>query len=100
VPLYDQSRELLGSIERAHAIELWRAGKVRLRLRRNRTVGAVEASPVDDRVYSSRPYLGAGRRYSHKHETEENPEGVWTLVRIDTRQRPIFVRVLTDCLAA
>lgn len=39
-------------------------------------------------------------RYSHNHETRENPEKVWTLKRIARVDRPVFTAVLDDCLAA
>lgn len=37
-----------------------------------------------------------GARYSHDRATEENPHGVWTLVRIPKSTRGIFTSVVDD----
>jgi hypothetical protein len=39
-------------------------------------------------------------RYSHHRDTDENPEGVWTLVHIPRAAQPIFRAVLDSCIAA
>lgn len=39
-----------------------------------------------------------GQRYSHKHATEQNPEGVWTHKHQPRSLRRIFLRVVTDCV--
>jgi hypothetical protein len=39
-------------------------------------------------------------RYSHNHETRDNPEKVWTLKRLPSSTREIFRAVVDDCLAA
>lgn len=36
-------------------------------------------------------------RYSHRHEADDNPPNVWTLIR-QAHPAP-FVRVLIDCMA-
>jgi len=35
-------------------------------------------------------------KYSHHHETQDNPENVWTLKRLPKTTRPVFLRVLSD----
>lgn len=37
-------------------------------------------------------------RYSHNHETGDNPEKVWTLKRLPRSTRPVFTAVLDECL--
>jgi len=95
VLLLDQAGEPLCWIPRAHAIELWRDGKVLLHLRR-RKVYSVEASPIDPTVYFPRGH-STPRHYSHDHDTVDNPEGCWTLIRIPSSAQPVFLRVATDC---
>jgi hypothetical protein len=69
---------------------------VRLHLRA-RQVRAVQGGPPDRAVFfPGRPGIG-GRRYSHDHQTADNPEGVWTLIRIPGRDQAIFLRVAADC---
>lgn len=42
---------------------------------------------------------GMGRSaYSHCHETDDNPEGVWTLRHIADEDRAVFLTSITDCL--
>lgn len=55
-------------------------------------------SPDDDsKVTPISAY--AGQRYSHSRETDKNPAGVWTHRSPFTRRdRPVFLRVVTDCL--
>lgn len=43
---------------------------------------------------------GNPRRYSHDHETEDNPENVWTLRQIPSQARPVFRAVIEDCMNA
>jgi hypothetical protein len=38
-------------------------------------------------------------RYSHDHETADNPENVWTLREIPSEARRVFTAVLLDCLS-
>lgn len=42
---------------------------------------------------------GDPRRYSHDHETPDNPVNVWTLRRIPTSARSIFGTAVNDCAA-
>jgi len=43
--------------------------------------------------------FGDPRAYSHRHETETNPENVWTLKRIPTETADIFGAVVNELAA-
>jgi hypothetical protein len=73
-------------------------------IRKNGRVRMLVATDAFTEEYGS---LDGGRgtafdktRYSHNHETDTNPEKVWTLKRLPRTTRPVFTRVLDDCLAA
>jgi hypothetical protein len=36
-------------------------------------------------------------RYSHNHETRENPTNVWTLIPLADFMQPIFLAAVTEC---
>ena len=89
--------------EEDQARDLIKRRRVRL-VRKNGHDRMLVATDELIREYGS---LEAGRgtafdktRYSHNHETEINPEKVWTLKRISRRDRPVFTAVLDDCIAA
>jgi len=64
-------------------------------LRTKRRVRALRAiAPVLEMRGSAADLRGA--RYSHDRATEENPHGVWTLVRIPKSTRDIFTSVVDD----
>ena len=44
-----------------------------------------------------RPCKADPRRYSHNHETAQNPRGVWTLRWISPDVRGVFTTVLDEC---
>jgi hypothetical protein len=48
---------------------------------------------LDDSMY------GNPRAYSHKRETETNPENCWTLKRIPTDTAALFDTAVLDCMA-
>lgn len=39
-----------------------------------------------------------GQRYSHNHERADNPENVWALRKIATKDRHVFLSSVLDCL--
>jgi hypothetical protein len=45
---------------------------------------------------AKRARLGNPRRYSHDHETDDNPENVWTLREIPSKARPVFLTVVAE----
>lgn len=47
-----------------------------------------------------RKHHGNPLKYSHNSETDQNPQGVWTLKRIPTNTAPIFRAVVIDCSKA
>jgi hypothetical protein len=85
------------------ARELLKKRQARL-VRRNGHVRVLVANDALQAQYGS---LAGGRgtafdktRYSHNHETADNPEKVWTLKRLPSCTRKVFTAVLDDCLAA
>ncbi len=95
LPLLDHAGERLAWIDGAKACTLWRDGKVCLHVRK-RIVRAVRIQVLDQAEYC--PSQFRTTRYSHDHETAENPEGVWTLIRLPRHIRPVFLDVLRSCL--
>jgi hypothetical protein len=93
VALLDADGTHLSWLEDDDARRLVRQGKVEVLGTRNkvRAVRVVrgETLTADERMVAKRS--GPARRhYSHNHETEDNPAGVWTLVRIPESQREFF----------
>ena len=66
----------------------------RKRIRAVRWVGP-EPEQMERRAYPIRPH---GFGDAHKHESYWNPRGVWTLDGIPETAKPIFTRVLDECL--
>jgi hypothetical protein len=61
----------------------------------------IRALKVDADGNRSRPITisaYAGRKYSHKRATDDNPAGVWTFKDLTKAERPIFHRVVLDCI--
>jgi hypothetical protein len=85
----------------ARARELVKLGQARpiRRKGRDRVLQAVAGWKKPGEVNLSGRGTALDRtRYSHRRETEDNPQNVWTLVRLGASTRPIFVQVLEECL--
>jgi hypothetical protein len=87
----DASGKHLYWADEEEARQLIKERKVRIlrtkkRIRGLRAVGSIVASQATLR----------GKGYSHDHETNTNPKGVWTLVRIPESTRDIFTSVIDD----
>lgn len=97
LPLLDHAGERLAWIDGGRAALLWRQDKVRLHVRA-RKVRAVQVQPAtaDRTEYVDSRFRRT--RYSHNHETDDNPEGVWTLIRLPKHTRAVFLDVLRSCV--
>ena len=81
------------------ARELVRSGRASFLGTRKKIRCIQAAASGPDQGPPARP--GAARRkYSHRRETEENPAGVWTLIRLRNAERPFFVPAELRCPAA
>lgn len=52
----------------------------------------------DDSTYQPEHPRGNPRTYSHDHEMEDNPRGVWKLRHLRTDTGPLYRLSVTDCL--
>jgi hypothetical protein len=71
---------------------------VLVRQRRDKKLVEIQLYDVGDDS-RKRGQAGNPQRYSHDHETAENPPNVWTLRRIATEARPVFGAVVHDCMS-
>ena len=76
LPLYAANGELHHYASFTEAERLISAGRVECRGTRGRVRSLVALSDSEEWLCLPRPQ--AGQRYSHNHETETNPRGVWT----------------------
>ena len=97
----DDSRGIQRIVELAsphRAAELARASNA-IVVRRRRTGEVVriklQSYGDDSRL---RSLGGDGKHYSHDHETESNPCGVWTLYHLPASSADIYEAVVHDCL--
>ena len=92
---------LLDSADEFEARDLLRAGCVRLIRRRGcaRVLQAVVPVRREDVRMLGRGTALDRTRYSHDHETADNPRGVWTLLHLPD-QPQLFMRVLAELLNA
>jgi hypothetical protein len=60
--------------------------------------GVIRLVAPDTRVYPAGKMRRS--RTSHNRETADNPQGVWTLVRISPQDASIYTRVRDECLKA
>ncbi len=58
--------------------------------------------PGEQQVSSARDlrHRGLQAGSAHSRETKQNPRGVWTINRLPSGTRRIFLAVVEDCLAA
>lgn len=98
VLVVDRAGASMGRVGRQRAYELVSGGAALFRRRTDGRVECVQLIPRDERVYQAAPG-SRGRHYSHDRETGTNPRGCWTLVHIPKRDRDLYVRVETECLA-
>ena len=92
--LDDSDRHMFWASESC-ARELIREGKVNLIRRGSRTIAlrAVAGAREEILEMAGRGSAIGGARYVHRRETEENPQGVWTLRRL-ARDRALYSGVL------
>jgi hypothetical protein len=83
----DQARELL---KRGQATLVQRKGKARYLLGSDQLTKYGELTRGRGNAFTQ-------TRYSHNRETEENPERVWTLVRLPRSTRRVFLAVVEQC---
>ena len=80
LPIYGSGRELLGYVSPAAAQRMLDLGHVLPYGTKHRIRGLVA---VHDNLDLLPPGpLPAGTRYSHKRETRDNPQGVWTFRKL------------------
>lgn len=95
LPVQDQGGELLFWVTDDRARELVRDRKVEI-LWGGKKARALRV--IDEQAMTQ--FFGwgheSGRHYSHDHETDRNPRGVWTLVPVPRSTRRIFGAVLTS----
>lgn len=97
LPVKDRSGEVLFYVAPATALDMISRGVV-LPVGTKHTIRGLRVSPKydDSKVISLAAYVG--QRYSHSHETRDNPEGCWTLKRLSRSVRPVFTQVIADCI--
>jgi len=76
LPVYTADRELLYYAPIASVAHLIESGRARPVGTRRRMRALIAVSGTDELLRAVRP--PTGQRYSHKHETNDNPQGVWT----------------------
>ncbi len=96
----DADGEHLFWVSEDQARDMVRKGQVTV-IRRKGSVRALRATSAFDLAYRN---LATGRgtaldktRYSHNHESEDNPEKVWTLRHLANSAQDVFLQVATDC---
>jgi len=76
LPVYTADRELLYYAPIASIPHLIETGRARPVGTRRRMRALIAVCGPDEMLALIRPYVG--QRYSHNHETGDNPQGVWT----------------------
>ena len=97
----DDSRGIQRIVEFAsphRAAELAKASNAIVVRRRTGEIVRVKLQSYGDDS-NLRSMGGDGKHYSHDHETDTNPGGVWTLYRLPASSADIYGAVVTDCLA-
>jgi hypothetical protein len=102
IPVCNADGVIVDRVDSARARRLALAPNATVvRKRRGSGAGAVVrillGSTSDDSLADS--LHGNPRSYSHNHETDTNPEKVWTLKRIPSDTADIFGAVVLDCAA-
>jgi hypothetical protein len=70
-----------------------------IRRRKDRRIVEIHlTSQGDDSEWQPEHPRGNPRRYSHDHESEDNPRGTWKLKHIPDEAAEIFTAVLDQCL--
>jgi len=98
LPVKDRSGETLYYVTTEKATRMIKGGRV-IALGTKQTIRALQIAPNfdDSKVTTLSAY--AGQRYSSKADTDINPAGCWDLKRLAKRDRPVFRRVVLDCIA-
>jgi hypothetical protein len=98
LPVKDRSGETLFYVSLATAKRMLSNGRVTA-LGSKKIIRALQVGSDFDisKVMTISAYVG--QKYSHKRETDQNPAGVWTMKRLSKKDRPLFRRVVLDCIA-
>jgi hypothetical protein len=83
LPVLGTGRVLLGYVSVAAAQRMLAAGHVIGRGTRNRIRALIAVHDNIDLIPSDRP--PTNQKYSHNHETRDNPPGVWTFKKLTVR---------------
>lgn len=96
----DAANEHVCWLDEHAARDLIKRGEVELlwSKRRVRALRLIDGSAAS--AARLRGLAPVGTRYSHKHETPDNPANVWTLRHLPAHTRTIFRAVVDGCLAA
>lgn len=106
VPVIDPvSREIAFSESEAAIAALVAAGRIRVVKRRKvkalywvgPSLGQNGHSSIHPREAVITSDLRSQTRYSHKHETAQNPPNVWTFVPLRASFLSLFLAVVNDC---
>lgn len=79
LPVYGPNHELLYNAPLSSVPRLLDAGLATAVGTRSRTRALIAARGATDRLRAMK--IPTGQRYSHDHETPENPRGVWTFAK-------------------
>lgn len=99
IPVCNCDGVIVERVDRARARRLAMAINATVVRKRNGEIvrinmGATSDDSLEDSLH------GNPLKYSHNHETETNPEKVWTIKRIPAKVQCIFQEVVTSCLKA
>ena len=83
LPIYGSGDALLGYVSVTAAQRMLDAGHVVPRGTKHRIRALIAVHDNIDLIPSERP--PTNHKYSHNHETRDNPQGVWTLKRLTVR---------------
>ena len=83
LPIYGAGNDLLGYVSAAAAQRMLAAGHVIGRGTRNRIRALIAVHDNIDLIPADRP--PTNQKYSHNHETRDNPPGVWTFKKLTVR---------------
>ena len=80
LPVYSADNEILYNAPLATVPRLIDRGLVSTRGTKNRVRALIARCGIEE-LRAARPPVG--HKFSHKHETDQNPAGVWTFYKLD-----------------